>query len=354
VPGAATERPSDVIRVLSSPGVPDDSINQTVKLLIESLPDHVEVRKFSWVRAFLSHYDVLHIHWPEYLMRHKKGAKSRAKRALFALLIARTAVLRTPTVWTVHNVRPHEPGPPVERFLLDQWSRRATRRVYMYESALPSPAEVRDVCIPRGDYEPVFGPIRERSRTAPDSAGRLLLFGLLRPYKGIERLIDAVRSAGDDGMELLVTGGALDEAYARQLQQANDAKNVTVQIEVLSDERLAEVILRSTLVVLPYRNMYNSGAALLSLTLRRPILVPASPTMRELRKEVGEGWVFLYEGELTTEDLREALRLAAVAPADGPDLTGRDWARVGEAYAAVYGSIARRGRAPRRRPAVIR
>jgi beta-1,4-mannosyltransferase len=145
---------------------------------------------------------------------------------------------------------------------------------------------------------------------------------------------------------------ALDEAYARRLQQANDATNVTVQIEVLSDERLAEVILRSRLVVLPYRNMYNSGAALLSLTLRRPILVPASPTMCELRQEVGEGWVFLYEGELTTEHLREALRLAAAAPPDGPDLTRRDWARVGAAYAALYGSITGRGGAPSRGPAV--
>jgi beta-1,4-mannosyltransferase len=129
------------------------------------------------------------------------------------------------------------------------------------------------------------------------------------------------------------------------LQLASDAKNVTVKIEVLSDEQLAEVILGSTLVVLPYRNMYNSGAALLSLTLRRPILVPDSPTMRELQQEVGEHWVFLFDGELTTDDLREALRSAAVPRAGDPDLTRRDWARVGQEYAALYGSIVRRGSA---------
>lgn len=337
------------IRVLSSPGARNGSPNQTVTLLIDSLPDHVEVVGFSWARALLSRYDVLHVHWPEYLMRHRKGAKARGKRVLFALLIARTVLLRTPTVWTVHNVRPHDPGPRFERFLLSCWSRTATRRIFMYESALPSPAESRDVCIRRGDYEPEFGAFRERSRSDPVPLGRLLLFGLLRPYKGIEHLIDAARGAADEGVELLVTGGALDDAYARQLQQANDAKNVTVQIGVLSDEELAEAILSSTLVVLPYRHMYNSGAALLSLTLRRPILVPDTPTMRELRQEVGEHWVFVYDGELTTEDLRTALRSASVGRAEDPDLSRRDWAQVGQAYAALYGSIVRTGRG---RPAV--
>jgi beta-1,4-mannosyltransferase len=317
-------------------------------MLVESLPDHVEVRTFSWARAFLSRYDVLHVHWPEYVMRHRKRFNARVKRALFALLMARTTVLRTPTVWTVHNVRPHEQGPRGEQLLLDIWSRRATRRVYMYESALPSPRERRDVCIPRGDYEPMYGTIRERGPRVPPSPGKLLLFGVLRPYKGIERLIDAVREADDEGLELLVTGGVFRESYGRELLRANDAKNVTVRIQVLSDEELAEVIQHSAIVVLPYRDMYNSGAALLSLTLRRPILVPDSPTMRELRQEVGEHWVHLFEGELTTEHLRQAVRAAAVAPACGPDLTRRDWARVGRSYAALYDSVVRTRRDDRR------
>jgi beta-1,4-mannosyltransferase len=315
-------------------------------MLVESLPDNVEVRTFSWARAFFSRYDVLHVHWPEYLMRHRKEVGARLKRTLFALLMARTTALRTPTVWTVHNARPHEQGPRVEQFLLDIWSRRATRRVYMYESALPSPRGDRDVCIPRGDYEPLYGSIRERGPSEPPSPRTLLLFGVLRPYKGIERLVDAVREAGDDDLELLVIGGALDESYARELMRANDAKNVTVRIQVPSDEQLAGIIQHSTLVVLPYREMYNSGAALLSLTLRRPILVPDSPTMRDLRREVGEDWVYLYEGELETEHLRQALRAASVTPVGDPDLSARDWARVGRSYAALYESILRARRVP--------
>jgi beta-1,4-mannosyltransferase len=272
----------------------------------------------------------------------------RMKRLLFALLLARAALLRTPTIWTVHNVSPHERGPRVERRLLDTWSRLATRRVYMYESALPDPPEARDVCIPRGDYEPIYGALRE-AVTESSRPLSVLLFGLLRPYKGIEHLIDVVRQCGDEGVELLVTGSVLDEAYGSTLlRYAEDIENVTIHIEYLSNEQLAQVILQNTLVVLPYLNMYNSGAALLSLTLHRPILVPATPTMRQLQHEVGESWVQLYDGELTPDDLRTALKAAGEAPMVGPNLNRRDWHMVGRRYADLYREVAlgrgRRGR----------
>jgi beta-1,4-mannosyltransferase len=352
----AAPQPSQ-IRVLSVPGAHDGSTNQTVTMLVEALPESVEVRTFSWVRAFLSRYDVLHVHWPEYLMRHRSRARAAGKRGLFALLMVRQMLLRKPVVWTVHNVRPHERGPLLERLLLAVWSRRATRRVYMYQSALPHPPRPSDVYIPRGDYEPVYGALRDQSMRVPGSAKNLLLFGVLRPYKGIEGLIDAVRQTADDGIELLVTGGTRDEAYARGLlEHASGATNVTVRVEVLSDEELGKIILDSAMVVLPYRHMYNSGAALLSLTLGRPILVPASPTMLELQHEVGERWVHLYVGELTADDLRRALRAVEVPPAGGPDLGRRNWGHVGRSYAELYasllgagGSTATRGR--RVRPA---
>jgi beta-1,4-mannosyltransferase len=351
-----SERPTvpqpSQIRVLSLPGVHDGSTNQTVTMLIEALPESVEVQTFSWVRAFLSRYDVLHVHWPEYLMRHRSRARAAGKRGLFALLMLRTTLLRKPVVWTVHNVRPHERGPLLERLLLAVWSRRATRRVYMYQSALPHPPSATDVYIPRGDYEPTYGALRERGSCVPGSAKKLLLFGVLRPYKGIEGLVDVVRQTADDGIELLVTGGTWDETYARHLlEHASGASNVTVRVEFLSDEDLGKTILDSAMVVLPYRHMYNSGAALLSLTLGRPILVPASPTMLELQHEVGDDWVHLYVGELTADDLRRALRAIEVPPAAGPNLGRRDWGDVGRSYAELYaslvgpgGSIAARGR----------
>ena len=56
-------------------------------------------------------------------------------------------------------------------------------------------------------------------------------------------------------------------------------------------------------------------AALLALSLDRPVLVPANPVNDRLAEEVGPVWVQRYAGALTAEVLTSAL--AAVR--SGPD-----------------------------------
>ena len=65
------------------------------------------------------------------------------------------------------------------------------------------------------------------------------------------------------------------------------------------------------LVVLPYRQMLNSGALLLALSLARPVLAPWSGANAAIAEEVGEGWLTLYRGELDAATLAAALRRQA-------------------------------------------
>ncbi len=67
-------------------------------------------------------------------------------------------------------------------------------------------------------------------------------------------------------------------------------------------------------MVLPYREMHNSGAALTALSLNRPVLVPDNEVNRELAEEVGPGWVFRYDGELTGRHLLDALAAHRARP----------------------------------------
>jgi beta-1,4-mannosyltransferase len=93
--------------------------------------------------------------------------------------------------------------------------------------------------------------------------------------------------------------------------------------------------------VLPYAEMLNSGAALLALSLRRPILVPRNDVNDLLAAEVGEAWVQRFDGPLEAADLLRALaavRAAGLASA-APDLTRRSWDGVGESHAAVYAEV---------------
>jgi beta-1,4-mannosyltransferase len=124
-------------------------------------------------------------------------------------------------------------------------------------------------------------------------------------------------------------------------------------LEYVDDPTLRDEIAAAELVVLPYRELHNSGAALLALSLERPVLLPASEVASALTDEVGPGWVHLYSGELTGAALATALtRSRDVVRAGRPDLSRREWTGAGAGHRAVYlaavDDVARRRRRRRR------
>jgi hypothetical protein len=83
--------------------------------------------------------------------------------------------------------------------------------------------------------------------------------------------------------------------------------------------------------------MHNSGAALLALSLGRPVLVPRNETNTRLAAEVGPAWVLMYEGEVTAEKLLRALADSArTPPAEHPDLSAREWENAGRRHLDAY------------------
>ena len=95
-------------------------------------------------------------------------------------------------------------------------------------------------------------------------------------------------------------------------------------------------------MVLPYRQMHNSGAALAALSLDRPVLVPANPINADLAAEVGPGWVHTFAGDLTSEALRAGLQALDTVPRSAaPDLSRREWADTGEQHRAAYAEAIR-------------
>ena len=110
-------------------------------------------------------------------------------------------------------------------------------------------------------------------------------------------------------------------------------------LQYVDNDVLAHEIGQAQLVVLPYRQMLNSGALLLALSLARPVLAPRSGANAAIAEEVGEGWLTLYRGELDAATLAAALRRQAGRdPRARPDLSRRDWPALGAQH---YGSYLR-------------
>jgi beta-1,4-mannosyltransferase len=334
------------ITVLMSPGssIPDD--NPFVSLLVHDLPKDIEVRPFSWRRAFLTHYDVLHIHWPDHILRAGSPTRGVVKSVAFLALLARNRVLAR-HVRTVHNVTPHEGGAPLSRLALALWVKSCEASIYLSRAGAArafGERVVNPVTIVHGDYAP-FVDALERAPIDP-VPGRLLAFGYLRPYKGIEQLVAAFRATDtSSGLSLRIVGPAFPKSYGetvRRLCEGDD--RISVAIGRQRDAQLIDEISKASTIVLPYKQVYNSGAALLALTLNRPILVTESETMRELGVEVGGDWVRLvpdWNAEAISRGVSEDAN-----PACRPNLDGRSWAQLSARYAEVYRELAR---APRRR-----
>jgi beta-1,4-mannosyltransferase len=324
------------VRVLQSFAEQVLAPNAFTSLLVTTLPDDVAPSYFTWRRALRGRYDVFHVHWPESLLRHGRWPGRVVKGVLFTLLLAVLTVRRTVVVRTLHNLTPHEPGGRLEAIALARLD-RLTRVWIRLTPSTPEPPSGVTVTIPAGHYRDLSAPSAPSTERRP-RPGRLVFFGLIRPYKNVEGLLGAFRSLEDPALELRVLGRPDTPATAASVRRARgEDDRVDLRLEYVDDAALARELGEAELVVLPYSEMHNSGALLHALSAGRPVLVPRTEANVGVAEEVGPGWVHLYDGDLTSDDLAAALaRVRQGPPPADPDLTGRDWTVLGRRLAEVY------------------
>ncbi|WP_051275053.1 hypothetical protein [Cellulomonas sp. URHD0024] len=321
---------------------PPDSTTRYVDQVVSRLPDWIEVVYFTWRRALLTRYDVLHVHWPERLLRGGGRVKTWANRAAFVLLVVRARLLRVALVRTEHNLRPHEAGGGVEDRLID-WFRSRSTAVIRLNDATPAEPERLDRLIRHGDYREALA-AHPRAEQVP---GRLLYFGIIREYKGVEGLLDVFTALPDQSLTLSVVGRPSSARWHDMVVSASAADpRITSRLAFVPDDVLVAEVTAAELVVLPYLEMHNSGTVLVALSLDRTVLAPRSPANEELAAEVGSGWLCLYDGPLTEQVLLDALASTRRRASAGgrPELVGRDWDTVGDLHAQVYRDAVRRAR----------
>ncbi|KQS68848.1 hypothetical protein ASG41_08045 [Modestobacter sp. Leaf380] len=303
-------------------------------------PRRVVVSSFSYRAALLDDWDVLHVHWPENLVRHRRKTRAWVRTALLVALLCRVRFRGSGVVRTLHNVAPHEEGGLVERTVLTLLDRSVTCHVRLNE-ATHGRADTPMVTIPHGHYRAeMAGP-----SNGSHAAGRgLMFFGFLRPYKGIDALVSAFADVSDPEERLVIAGEPADEAMRTLVERAAASDpRLELHLGFLPDEELAELVASVALVVLPYKEIHNSGVVFAALSLARPVLVPENDVTAALRREVGPEWVHGFHHPLEADHLAQALAAAGSRDAGiRPDLGGRDWSAVAAQYTTVFEDCAGR------------
>lgn len=318
------------LRVLQSFPDPRTTTNPYIVMLRKSLEDTpgVEVLTFTWQRAFLSRYDVFHAHWPENLLN---GRKRILRRVLFALLLFRWWLTGVALVRTQHNVdRPQGLG-ATDYWLLKRFERQTALQIVLNPL---TPTHGESVLIKHGHYADWYGQLPQPDPTE----GRFGYFGLIRRYKNVAELVRTFHELDAPGMTLHVGGKPSSVELANEITSAAAGdQRIRLHLEFLTDADLVNLVGESTLVVLPYSEMHNSGSVLAALSLGRPVLVPDNKANRLLGQEVGEEWVLCYCPPLTPQCLEKAMVGASATVKKGrPDLSERGWDECGSAHLSAY------------------
>ncbi len=187
-----------------------------------------------------------------------------------------------PLVLTAHDVLPREPRPgqlAAQRRLYDRFDAIVVHsehgRARLVQELGADPDRVHT--IPHG----VFSHLAERPpgqspppSPFPGERPVVLMFGLMRPYKGIDVLLDAWR--GVDGQapiedaELWIAGMAkMDMAPLR----ARAPSGVRFDPRFIDDRELPAYFERASLVVLPYLQADQSGVLFTALAFGKPLLL---------------------------------------------------------------------------------
>ena len=320
------------------------------------LARHLEARgaivdPFTFRRALLGRYDVVHLHWPESHLRARRWWRALAKHArLFALCVL-LRLRRTRICWTLHNLRPHEHDHWLSERLFPLWFPRLCTHVIALSPTGLEQARARfpvlgrkaAAIVPLGHFRDAYppGPPRAECRARlglPAEGFTFLFLGTIRRYKNVPRLVDAFRDLTDRDVQLVVAGRPLfgvrpDAILARA---AGDPR-IHCHLRFLADPEVPVFLGAADLVVLPFEDVLNSGSVLLALSLDRRVLAPRLGALPDLEQLVGARWLRLYAGPLTAGILAEARRaVTGTRPDERADLSPFDWKGIADATLAFY------------------
>ncbi|EEE35994.1 putative glycosyl transferase [Rhodobacteraceae bacterium KLH11] len=194
----------------------------------------------------------------------------------------------------VHNAYDHESHRLKDR--LTSWQLSAADRFVTHNIALAKELETRFPEKPAKVFpHPTFDDVPVATgQLARRSKLELLFFGLVRPYKGLDILLDAMSLVTRDDVSLTIAGEFWqhqEETQAR-IDRLGPDHSVELLARYVGDDEMAELFDRADAVVLPYRSVSGSGVVSLAFHYQKPIIASDLPGFAEILRASGAGWLF--------------------------------------------------------------
>jgi glycosyltransferase involved in cell wall biosynthesis len=182
----------------------------------------------------------------------------------------------------------------------------------------------------------------------PPRGHRLLFFGLLREYKGLDVLVRALPTIFEDvpDARLVVAGDPLDPV--EPLQALAGTLGVEERIEwrlhYVGEGELVELMDAATVVVLPYRRLDSSGVLAAALGHARPVVASDVGSLGDIVREFGAGVVVPPGDEAALAEacvrlLTDGDALEQAFRGTGAAREGLSWGLAAEAHERLYETL---------------
>ena len=237
-------------------------------------------------------YDIVHIQGHSYL---------------FFLFVPLLKLKRKPIYWTMHDVDFHPTSPGIRgrleslqvRLLCQNgWLTRKVNAIVVHGTKLKYALMSRGISenkicvIPHFDYAYL---LQLSSKLDSDNSSEyVLLFGKIKPYKGVETLLEAarkVRKKLGNKFRVIIAGKG-SKTFLDSLLRTDDLEYIHVQNGYIPDIEIPKLFRNARFLVLPYIDASQSGVMSLAYTFSKPVIVSNVGSIAEYVEHGVTGLVF--------------------------------------------------------------
>jgi glycosyltransferase involved in cell wall biosynthesis len=240
--------------------------------------------------------DVMHFDWVERYFRFRLLPLGWLTAVIFLgeVMIVRY-LLGCRIVWTMHEFLVHDSlHPQLEQWVQQRFARMCdwirvfapstVKRTAAYLNIDPDIFRV----LMMGSYidcypNTVSAAEARAALSIPSDTFVLLCLGVMRPYKGIDLLVQAFRQQPQAHWRLLIVGPPRVPQFVEAVKQlAQGDERIAIIDRFVAESDLQLYLNACDVVALPFRQIENSSSAMLGMSFARPVLAPTLGNLPEL------------------------------------------------------------------------
>ena len=186
----------------------------------------------------------------------------------------------TKVIAIMHNASSHD-GSSVDKWLTKRFLKTVDSCVVLSDSVLEGVLRLK----PGIECKALFHPLYDHYASAQEKivarknlgiseeVKLALFFGLIRPYKGLDVLLDAMTSV-DENTHLLIAGECYENwsKYSKIIEKNGLSDRVHILKKFINEEELPLIFGASDLLVLPYKKASQSGVVSTAIHYNTPII----------------------------------------------------------------------------------